>query len=100
MLRRHACRSLAAPGCARGIHRAGYRCSGCASAAKHRMHASRCPCQPSLLAPWPPDFARCRQVCDVLRLDGELVLLIKPQFEAGKEQASGCVGDAGAAAAW
>lgn len=30
-----------------------------------------------------------RQVCDVLRPDGELVLLIKPQFEAGKEQARG-----------
>ncbi|KAL4435580.1 hypothetical protein ABPG77_002543 [Micractinium sp. CCAP 211/92] len=27
-------------------------------------------------------------VCDVLRPDGELVLLIKPQFEAGKEQVS------------
>ena len=26
------------------------------------------------------------QVCDVLRPDGEAVVLIKPQFEAGKEQ--------------
>lgn len=31
-----------------------------------------------------------RQVCDVLRPGGELVLLIKPQFEAGKEQVGGC----------
>ncbi len=30
------------------------------------------------------------QVCDVLRPDGELVVLIKPQFEAGKAQVCGC----------
>ena len=30
------------------------------------------------------------QVCDVLAPGGELVVLIKPQFEAGKEQVGGC----------
>jgi hypothetical protein len=31
-------------------------------------------------------------VCDVLKPDGELVVLIKPQFEAGKEQVGGGAG--------
>ena len=41
----------------------------------------------------PPPLPACRaQVCDVLAPGGELVVLIKPQFEAGKEQVGGWVG--------
>lgn len=66
-------------------------CHAAAAAAKHAQLSVRCPapqplarsgspCAPPVPNPPGP------QVCDVLRPDGEAVVLIKPQFEAGKEQ--------------